>query len=80
MTIRNLEADVVEGLRRRARREGRSLNSLICEILRREAREQERRERMRAQRPQVEALRKAIWRRYGAGTPSEKLVREDRRR
>lgn len=79
MTLRNLEAEVVEKLRRRAKREGRSLNSLICEILIREAGEQERRERMRAQRPRVEALREAIRRRYGEGTPAEKLVREGRR-
>ena len=80
MTLRNLEPEVVEALRLRARREGRSLNSLICEVLTREARDVERRERMRAQRPRVEALREAIYRRYGEGTPAEKLVREDRRR
>jgi plasmid stability protein len=80
MTLRNLEAEVVDKLRRRARSEGRSLNSLICEILTREASEEERRERMRAQRPRVEALRERIRRRYGEGTPSEKLVRQDRRR
>lgn len=80
MTLRNLEPEVVEALRLRARREGRSLNALICEILAREARDEERRERMRAQRPRVEALREAIYRRYGEGTPAEKLVREDRGR
>ena len=80
MTLRNLDADVVEKLRRRARSEGRSLNSLICEILAREANEEERRERMRAQRSRVAALRESIRRRYGEGTPSEKLVRQDRRR
>ena len=80
MTLRNLEVAVVEKLRRRARSEGRSLNSLICEILTREANEEARRERMRAQRPRMEALSEAIRRRYGKGTPSEKLVREDRRR
>jgi plasmid stability protein len=80
MTVRNLDAEVAEKLRRRARSEGRSLNSLICEILAREANEQMRRERMRAQRARVDALRERIRRRYGRGTPSEKLVREDRRR
>ena len=80
MTLRNLEADVVEKLRRRARSEGRSLNSLICEILARAASEEERRARMRRQRPRVAALREAIRRGYGEGTPSEKLVRQDRRR
>jgi plasmid stability protein len=80
MTLRNLEPDVVDALRRRARRDGRSLNALICEILTREARNEERRERSRAQRPRMEALREAIYRRYGEGTPSEKLIREDRRR
>jgi len=39
MTLRNLEPEVVDALRQRARREGRSLNALICEILTREARE-----------------------------------------
>jgi plasmid stability protein len=80
MTLRNLEGHVVDKLRRRARSEGRSLNSLICEILTRAADEEARRERMRAQRPRMEALSRAIERRYGKGTPSEKLVREDRRR
>ena len=80
MTLRNLDPDVVAALRRRASREGRSLNALICEILTREARNDERRERIRAQRPRVEALREEIRRRYGEGTPSEKLIREDRDR
>jgi plasmid stability protein len=80
MTLRNLEPEVAEALRLRARREGRSLNSLICEILTREARNHERRERSRAQRPRAEALREEIRRRYGEGTPSEKLIREDRGR
>jgi plasmid stability protein len=80
MTLRNLPPEVVDTLRKRARAEGRSLNALLCEILTREARDEARRERMRAQRPRVEALREAIRRRHGEGTPSEKLVREDRRR
>jgi plasmid stability protein len=80
MTLRNLPPEVVERLRERARREGRSLNSLMCEILTREARLEEKRERMRAQRPKVEALREEIRRRFGPGTPSEKLIRQDRRR
>lgn len=80
MTLRNLQPEVVAALRRRARREGRSLNALICEILTREARNDDRRERMRAQRPRVEALRESIRRRYGEGTPAEKLIREDRDR
>ncbi|MDJ0866194.1 MAG: hypothetical protein QNK03_08815 [Myxococcota bacterium] len=80
MTLRNLDPEVAETLRRRAAREGRSLNSLICEILAREADEDRRRERMRAQRPAAAALRRRIERRFGPGTPSEKLVREDRRR
>ena len=80
MTLRNLDPDAAETLRRRAAREGRSLNSLICEILARAADEEQRRERMRAQRPDAEALSRRIKRRFGEGTPSEKLVREDRRR
>ena len=80
MTLRNLEPDVVEALRLRAQREGRSLNALICEILTREARNDERRERSRAQRPRAEGLREEIRRRYGEGTPSEQLIREDRDR
>jgi plasmid stability protein len=80
MTLRNLPPEVVERLRERAAAEGRSLNALICEILTREASEQERRARMRAQRPRLVATREAIRRRFGEGTPSEKLIREDRRR
>ena len=80
MTLRNLDSKVAEVLRRRAASEGRSLNALICEILTREADEEARRERMRAQRPGAEALRRRIKRRFGEGTDSAKLVREDRRR
>jgi plasmid stability protein len=80
MTLRNLDAEVTEALRRRASREGRSLNSLICEILARAAEDDVRRERMRAQRPRVEALRRRLEKEFGEGTPSEELIREDRRR
>jgi len=80
MTLRHLEPEVADVLRRRARAEGRSLNALICEILGREAREGERRERMRSQRPKALAIRRRLLRRFGEGTPSERLVREDRRR
>jgi plasmid stability protein len=80
MTLRNLPPEVVATLRLRARREGRSLNALICEILTREARDEERRERSRKQRPRMEALRHEIYRRHGEGTPAEQLIREDRDR
>lgn len=80
MTLRNLDPEVTETLRARARAEGRSLNALICEILTRAARDEERRLRMGAQRPRAEALRRRIRRQHGEGTPAEKLLREDRRR
>jgi plasmid stability protein len=80
MTLRNLDARTAEVLRRRAAREGRSLNALICEVLAREADEELRRERMLAQRPAAAALRSRVQRRFGKGTPSEKLIREDRKR
>ncbi len=80
MTLRNLDAKVAEALRRRAARESRSLNALICDILAREAQEDLRRERSRAQDAQREALRRRIKRQFGESTPSEKLIREDRRR
>lgn len=80
MTVRNLDSEVLDTLRSRAREEGRSVNALVCDILGRAAEEDVRRRRMRAQRPRAEALRRDLHRRYGAGTPSEKLVRESRRR
>ena len=80
MTVRNLDPKVAEVLRRRARAEGRSMNDLVVEILSRAAADEERRRRMRAQRPRAERLRSALRRRFGAATPSEKLLREDRRR
>jgi plasmid stability protein len=80
MTLRNLDPEVAETLRRRARTEGRSLNALIVELLTRAAHEENRRQRMREQRPLAEKLRRSMRRRHGEGTPSEKLVREDRRR
>jgi plasmid stability protein len=80
MTIRNLDPKAAEVLRRRARAEGRSMNDLVVEILCRAAAEEERRRRMRGQRPRAEKLRAQLRRRFGAPTPSEKLLREDRRR
>ena len=80
MTLRNLDTEVAEVLRHRAAREGRSLNALLCDLLAREAREELRRERMRAQRSEAAALRRRIKRRFGEGTGSEKLIRADRRR
>jgi len=80
MTIRNLDPKAAKVLRRRARAEGRSMNDLVVEILCRAAADEERRRRMRKQRPRAERLRQALRRRFGAPTPSEKLLREDRRR
>ena len=80
MTIRNLDPKAAEVLRRRARTEGRSMNDLVVEILCRAAADDERRRRMRAQRPGAERLRRALRRRFGAPTPSQRLLREDRRR
>ena len=80
MTLRNLDPKVAERLRRRAREEGRSLNALVCQILAEAAAATERRERMRAQGPQRDAVRRSLLRRFGEGTPSEKLLRADRRR
>ena len=80
MTVRNLDPRVADVLRRRARAEGRSMNDLVVEILSRAAADEDRRRRMRKQRPRAEKLRRALRRRFGAATPSEKLLREDRRR
>jgi hypothetical protein len=80
MTLRSLEPRVAEILRRRAQAEGRSLNSLIVDILTRAADDTERRQRIQEQAPRRRALRAEIQRRFGRGTPSEKLVREDRKR
>jgi plasmid stability protein len=80
MTLRSLDPKVADTLRRRAQAEGRSLNALIVDILTRAARETDRRERIREHTPRRQALRAEIGRRFGRGTPSEKLVREDRKR
>ncbi len=80
MTVRNLDPKVAEVLRRRARAEGRSMNDLVVEILSRAADDEDRRRRMREQRPRAEKLRRALRRRFGVMTPSERLLREDRRR
>jgi plasmid stability protein len=80
MTIRNLDPKAAEVLRRRARAEGRSMNDLVVEILSRAAAEEDRRRRMREQRPRAERLRRALRRRFGAPAASEKLLRDDRRR
>ena len=56
MTLRNLDPEVLETLRGRARTENRSLHSLICEILTEAAGEEQRRARMCAQRPEAERL------------------------
>jgi len=80
MTLRNLDPKVAEILRQRAREERRSLNTLVCEILAEAAAASERRRRIRAQQPERDALRRGLLRRHGEGTPSEKLLRADRRR
>ena len=80
MTVRHLDPKTAEVLRRRARAEGRSMNDLVVAILTRAAAEDERRERMREQRPRAEALRRQLRRRFGAPAGSEKLLREDRGR
>jgi plasmid stability protein len=80
MTVRDLDPRVAEALRRRARAEGRSVNDLVVAILSRAAEDEERRRRMREQRPRAEKLRRALRRRFGPATPSEKLLREVRGR
>ena len=80
MTVRNLDPKVAAALRRRAREEGRSMNDLVVSILSRAAEDEDRRRRMKDQRPRAEKLRRALRRRFGAPTPSERLIREDRRR
>ena len=80
MLVRNLDPRLAAVLRRRARAEGRSMNDLVVAILSRAADDEERRRRMREQRPRAEKLRRTLRRRFGAPTPSEKLLREDRRR
>ena len=78
--MRNLDSDVMAALRRQAEVEGRSLNSLIGDILTREAQKLDRRARQRAQGPAREALRQRIFEEFGEGTPSQQLIREDRDR
>jgi plasmid stability protein len=80
MTIRNLDAAVLETLRRRASEEDRSLHSLVVQILTRAAEEEERRERMQEAWPRLQKLRRDLAQRFPKQTPSEKLIREDRDR
>jgi hypothetical protein len=80
ISLRNVDPGVLDTLRDRARKEGRSLNSLICDILEREAKRFDRRARRHAQGPAREALRQRIFEESGEGTPSELLIREDRDR
>ena len=78
--MRNVDPGVLATLRGRAQAEGRSLNSLICDILAREAQKLERLARKREQGPAREALRQRILEEFGEGSPSELLIREDRDR
>jgi hypothetical protein len=80
MTLRSLDPKVADTLRRRAQAEGRSLNALIVDLLTRAADDTQRRQRIREQTPRRRALRAETQRRFGRGTPSEKLIREDRKR
>lgn len=81
MTLRNVDPKVAETLRRRARERGQSLNALIVELLAQAADDIERRERIQARAGRRARLRAEIARRFGpVGVPSERLVREDRRR
>ena len=78
MTVRNLDPKVVSTLRRRAAARGRSLNSLVVEILTEEASREQRRERLATLIPRMDALRAKIAREFPVQTPSEILVREGR--
>ena len=80
ISLRNLDPAALATLRQRAETEGRSLNSLIRDILAREAQKFERRARQLAQTPAREALRQRILEEFGEGTPSEQMIREDRDR
>ena len=80
ISLRNLDPAALATLRQRAETEGRSLNSLIRDILAREAKKFERRARQLAQAPAREALRQRILEEFGEGIPSEQLIREDRDR
>jgi hypothetical protein len=81
MTLRNLDPKVAATLRRHAQLRGMSLNALIVELLARAAEDIERRDRIQSQTPRRIRLRADIARRFGrVRTPSEQLVREDRKR
>jgi plasmid stability protein len=78
MTVRNLDPKVVAALRKRAAARGRSLNSLVVEILTEEALREQRRERLATLIPRMDALREKIAREFPVQTPSEILIREGR--
>lgn len=80
MTVRNLDPKVASLLRRRAAEQGRSLNSLVVEILTQAAEREKRRGRLATLIPKMDALRKKIAREFPNQTPSEILIREDRDR
>ena len=80
MSLRNLDPKVAATLRERAEAESRSLNSLICDILTREALKLEKRARWIARRDAIDARAQAIFEEFGEGTPAEVLIREDRDR
>ena len=78
MTVRNLDPMVVSALRKRATAQGRSLNSLVVEILTEAAERERRRERLATLIPRMDALREKIAREFPVQTPSEILIRESR--
>lgn len=80
MTVRNLDPSVLAILRRRAAEEHRSLHSLVVQILTQAAEADARRQRMREAWPRLEKERRSLRRRHPEQTPSEELLREDRRR
>ena len=69
--VRNLDDDVVERLRQRARREGRSLEQKLREVLTEAARPN--REEIRADMDRIRAMTPAV-----PQTDSADLIREDR--
>ncbi len=78
MTVRSLDPKIVSVLRRRAAAQGRSLNSLVVEILTEAAERERRRESLSRLVPKLDALRSKISREFPVQTPSESLIREGR--
>ena len=78
LTVRNIPEDVMEALRDAAQAQQRSVNAQALHWLEHGAREQPTQTELNRLFRKIRASREAIYRRYGLGSDSAKIIRDMR--